>query len=146
MHPVVHRKEAKHYEHLPVHGLMPCGVAIATLSSMATTAITSPFLLLPSAGTSTTGPVATTASDQAGKQSTAPAQVLELDADELLTYKRRLLDFLQPQETVLAALRRLGGLQGTLHAGSDDLPWKRSRKAAGMQPCIDRPLWCYAYA
>ncbi|KAL3150641.1 hypothetical protein ABBQ32_000442 [Trebouxia sp. C0010 RCD-2024] len=82
-------------------------------------------------GTSTTGSAATTASDQAGKQSAAPAQVLELDADELLTYKRRLLDFLQPQETVLAALRRLGGLQGTMHAGSDALPWKRSRKAAG---------------
>lgn len=108
------------------------------LSHIATTAITSPFLLLPSAGTSTTGSAATTASDQAGKQSAAPAQVLELDADELLTYKRRLLDFLQPQETVLAALRRLGGLQGTMHAGSDALPWKRSRKAAGVQSCIDQ--------
>lgn len=99
---------------------------------MATTAITT-FLLLLSAGTSASTPAATVASDQAGKQSPAPAQTLELDADELLTYKRRLLDLLQPQETVLAALRRLGGLQGTSHAGSAALPWKRSRKAAGVQ-------------
>lgn len=59
---------------------------------------------------------------------------MELDADELHTYKRRLTDLLQPQETVLAALRRLGGLQGTPQAGSDALPWKRARKAAGVQP------------
>ena len=118
-----------------MHGVVPDAVN-ATLSYMATTAITHPFLLSLSAGASTTGPAATTSSDQVSKQSPAPAQALELDADELLTHKRRLLDFLQPQETVLAALRRLGGLQRTSHAGSDQIPWKRSRRAAGMQNCF----------
>lgn len=83
---------------------------------------------------------------QAGKQSQEPAQAVELDADELHTYKRRLVDLLQPQETVLAALRRLGGLHGTTHTGSDALPWKRARKAAGMQSCLGQPLMFYAYA
>ena len=83
---------------------------------------------------------------QAGKQSQEPAQAVELDADELHTYKRRLVDLLQPQETVLAALRRLGGLHGTTHTGSDALPWKRARRAAGVESCLGQPLMFYAYA
>lgn len=71
---------------------------------------------------------------------------MELDVDELQTYKRRLTDLLQPQETVLAALRRLGGLQGTSQAGADALPWKRARKAAGVQPWLGQRLFSSVYA
>ena len=93
-----------------------------------------------SAGTSSTSSAATSASGQTGKQLAAPAHALELDADELHTYKRRLLDLLQPRETVLAALRRLGGLQGTSHTGADALPWKRARKAVGVPSSLGQPL------
>lgn len=86
------------------------------------------------------------ASGQAGKQPQKPAQTVELDADELHTYKCRLVDLLQPNETVLAALRRLGGLHGTIPAGSDALPWKRARKAAGVQSCLGQPLFSDAFA
>lgn len=73
------------------------------------------------------------AAPQTSKQSTGPVnqQLIELDADELLTYKRRLLDLLQPHETVLTALRRLGGRLEGGQAGADAMPWKRSRKSAG---------------
>ena len=67
---------------------------------------------------------------QHSKQSAAPAQVIELDADELLTYKRRLLDLLEPHETVLTALRRLGGRLDAVQDGADGMPWKR-RKSSG---------------
>ena len=82
-------------------------------------------------GASTSSSSTTVTSAQASKQPNVPAPPLELDADELLTYKRRLLDMLQPQETVLAALRRLGGMGEAAHAGTDGLPWKRARKSAG---------------
>ncbi len=75
---------------------------------------------------------------QTSKQSTAPVsqQLTELDADELLTYKRRLLDLLHPHETVLTALRRLGGRLEGGQAGADAMPWKRSRKSAGGFSCL----------
>lgn len=75
---------------------------------------------------------------QTNKQSTAPVnqQLTELDADELLTYKRRLLELLQPHETVLTALRRLGGRLEGGQGGADAMPWKRSRKSAGGFPCL----------
>jgi len=78
------------------------------------------------------------AAPQTSKQSTAPVnqQLIELDADELLTYKRRLLDLLQPHETVLTALRRLGGRLEGGQAGADAMPWKRSRKSAGGFRCL----------
>ena len=104
------------------------------------------FVLLAAGTTLSTASAAVITSGQAGKQSQESAQVVELDADELHTYKRRLVDLLQPQETVLAALRRLGGLHGTTHAGSDALPWKRARKAAGVQSCVGQPLFCDAFA
>ncbi|KAL0034521.1 hypothetical protein WJX79_006547 [Trebouxia sp. C0005] len=85
---------------------------------------------LAEAGTSSSSELA---APQTSKQSTAPVnqQLTELDADELLTYKRRLVDLLQPHETVLTALRRLGGRQEGGQAGADVMPWKRSRKSAG---------------
>ena len=101
--------------------------------------------MLPAVGTGSSNTSAT-ASGQAGKQSQEPAQAVEMDADELHTYKRRVVDLLQPQETVLAALRRLGGLHGVTHAGSDALPWKRARKAAGVQSCLGQSLFSDAYA
>ena len=78
------------------------------------------------------------AAPQTSKQSTGPVnqQLIELDADELLTYKRRLLDLLQPHETVLTALRRLGGRLEGGQAGADAMPWKRSRKSAGGLRCL----------
>ncbi len=82
-------------------------------------------------GHSTDTSIAPAASGSASKQSTVPAQLIELDADELLTYKRRLLDMLQPHDTVLTALRRLGGRQEAVQGGGAALPWKRSRKSAG---------------
>ncbi|DBA91809.1 TPA: hypothetical protein ACH3X1_003396 [Trebouxia sp. C0004] len=85
---------------------------------------------LAEAGTSRSSELA---APQTRKQSTAPVnqQLIELDADELLTYKRRMLDLLQPHETVLTALRRLGGRLEGGQAGTDAMPWKRSRKSAG---------------
>ena len=87
------------------------------------------------AGTSSSSDLA---APQTSKQSTAPVnqQLTELDADELLTYKRRLLDLLQPHETVLTALRRLGGRLEGGQAGADAMPWKRSRKSAGGFSCL----------
>ncbi len=75
---------------------------------------------------------------QTSKQSTVPVsqQLTELNADELLTYKRRLLDLLHPHETVLTALRRLGGRLEGGQAGADAMPWKRSRKSAGGFSCL----------
>ena len=55
-------------------------------------------------------------------------EVQELDADELLAYKRRLLDMLQPGETVLVALRRLGGLKRAGQTSSGP-SWKRAKKS-----------------
>lgn len=102
--------------------------------------------MLAAGTTSRTTSAAAKASGQASKQPQEAAQAVELDADELHTYKRRLVDLLQPHETVLAALRRLGGLHGTTHAGSDALPWKRARKAAGVQSCLAQPLFSDAYS
>ena len=87
------------------------------------------------AGTSSSSELA---APQTSKQSTAPVnqQLIELDADELLTYKRRLLDLLQPHETVLTALRRLGGRLKGGQPGADAMPWKRSRKSAGGFSCL----------
>lgn len=103
-------------------------------------------LLLLATGASTSGSSTVAASGQASKPSSEPAQVLELDANELLTYKRRLLDLLQPHETVLAALRRLGGRQEASHGGgADALPWKRARKSAGTCLLSDSVIWAHAW-
>ena len=99
------------------------------------------FLMLLATGASSSSSSTAVASGQTSKPSSAPAQALELDADELLTYKRRLLDLLQPRETVLAALRRLGGRQQPLQGGADALPWKRARKSAGASR-LPRPFQC----
>ena len=66
----------------------------------------------------------------------APVEIEELDADELLAYKRRLLDMLQAHETVLSALRRLGGLRQSGQASSG-LSWKRARKSSGVSLIIN---------
>ena len=83
----------------------------------------------PVGGTSTSSELA--APSEASKQATAPTQPIDLDADELLTYTRRLLDLLQPHETVLPALRRLGGRMEGMQGGGEAMPWKRARKVAG---------------
>lgn len=83
----------------------------------------------PVGGTSTSSELA--APSQASKQATAPTQPIDLDADEMLTYKHCLLDLLQPHETVLTALRRLGGRAEGMQGGGEAMPWKRARKVAG---------------
>lgn len=61
------------------------------------------------------------------QKSMLPAETEDLDADELHAYKRRLVDMLQPHETVLAALRRLGGVKRSGPAPAE-LSWKRVKK------------------
>ncbi|KAK9830311.1 hypothetical protein WJX72_010947 [[Myrmecia] bisecta] len=56
----------------------------------------------------------------------------ELDEDDVRSYKKRITDMLQSGETVLQALRRLGGTQEG-HPPKRT-PWKRARKqAVGQQ-------------
>lgn len=45
----------------------------------------------------------------AAQQEARESEGALLDADDIAAYKRRVADLLQPGETVLAALRRLGG-------------------------------------
>ena len=73
------------------------------------------------------------AEDAKGKAPAAQPEP-ELDEDDLLNLKRRMLDLLWPAETALDALRRLGGQQGAGSASRDDaLPWKKTLKRGGLR-------------
>ena len=73
------------------------------------------------------------AEDAKGKALAAQPEP-ELDDDDLLNLKRRMLDLLWPAETALDALRRLGGQQGAGRASRDDaLPWKKTLKRGGLR-------------
>lgn len=73
------------------------------------------------------------AEDAKGKAPAAQPEP-ELDEDDLLNLKRRMLDLLWPAETALDALRRLGGQQGAGSAfRADALPWKKALKRGGLR-------------
>eukprot|EP00891_Asterochloris_glomerata_P003074 jgi/Astpho2/3074/Aster-x0561 len=73
------------------------------------------------------------AEDTKGKAPAAQPEP-ELDEDDLLNLKRRMLDLLWPAETALDALRRLGGQQGAGSASrADALPWKKALKRGGLR-------------
>ena len=73
------------------------------------------------------------AEDARGKAPAAQPEP-ELDEDDLLNLKRRMLDLLWPAETALDALRRLGGQQGAGSASRDDVvPWKKTLKRGGLR-------------